>query len=273
MDKTLKKYLIGDFTPWRLIRSVIFIYLCLAIFAFFWSDRMIFQPQRPTYEDTEDIIKLELGGGQTISAIHLESPEARFTILYNHANAVDLGDIRPFLEAYRDLGFSVFSYDYPGYGTSPGKPTTANAYASVDAAMDYVVDELGVKPGNIIVHGRSVGGGPALYLAQTRDVAGVVVESSFVTAFRTATHVPLLPFDKFRNIRRMAEVNCPVLVIHGLQDGIIPPWHGEELFEKAKEPKTSCWLEGTSHNRMPPEDAEKYWAALVGFGEMLKGTD
>ena len=281
MDKKiLKKYLVGDFTVRRLLRSAAFIckcllvyaafiYVCLLVFAWVWSDRLLFQPQPCTYGDADGIIKIEMDDGPPISAIYLASPASGHTVLYNHGNAVDLGDIRGFLTKYRQQGFSVLSYDYRGYGTSSGRPTTANACKSADAALKYLVEQRGIPVDRIIVHGRSVGGGPALYLAHANDVAGVIVESSFVTAFRVQTHIPLTPFDKFRNIARIAEVNCPVLVIHGRADGTIPLWHGEKLFKKAKEPKMSCWLDEATHNYMPMKAEVAYWAAIASFSELV----
>jgi abhydrolase domain-containing protein 17 len=44
--------------------------------------------------------------------------------------------------------------------------------------------------------------------------AGVVIESGFVSAFRVVTRIPLLPFDRFPNLRHVREVNSPVLIIH-----------------------------------------------------------
>jgi fermentation-respiration switch protein FrsA (DUF1100 family) len=201
--------------------------------------------------------------------MHLTHPAAEYTVLYNHANAVDLGDIRGFLEKYRLQGFSVLSYDYPGYGTSSGRPTTANACRAADAALTYLVEQQGIAEDRIIVHGRSVGGGPALHLAHANEVAGLIAESTFVTAFRVLTHIPLIPFDKFRNIARIDEVDCPVLVVHGRDDSTIPFWHGQRLFQEADDPKMSCWLDGTTHNRMPGEAETAYWAAIASFAELV----
>lgn len=270
MDKKiLKKYLVGDFTVRRLLRSAAFIYACLLVFAWVWSDRLLFQPQPCTYGDADGIIKIEMGDGPPISAIYLASPTSVYTVLYNHGNAVDLGDIRGFLTKYRQQGFSVLSYDYRGYGTSSGRPTTANACKSADAAVKYLIEERGIPADRIIIHGRSVGGGPALYLAHANAVAGVIVESCFVTAFRVQTHIPLTPFDKFRNIARIARVNCPVLVIHGRDAITIPFWHGEKLFKKANEPKMSCWLDDATHNYMPVKAEMAYWAAIASFSALV----
>jgi len=267
--KVLKKYLVGDFTIRRLIRSVATIYVCLAIFAWFGSDRMIFQPQPCSYKDDVRIIKVETGDGSFISATYLLNPSSEYTILYCHANAVDLGDIREFITRYHALGFSVFAYDYPGYGTSSGRPTVSGACNAADAALKRLIEQ-GVPLDRIIVHGRSVGGGPALYLAHANDVAGVIVESSFVSAFRVMTQIPIIPFDKFRNIARIDDINCPLLVIHGREDSTIPFWHGEKLFLKAKEPKVNCWLDRTTHNIMPVAAEQIYWKAIVSFRELIR---
>lgn len=261
--KVLKKYLVGDFTLKRVIRSFLFIYISISAYGWFISDGMLFQPHTPSYTDNAQVIKIELPDGSHISAIYLKNKDAEYTVLYNHANAVDLGDLDHFISTYKNIDVSIFTYDYLGYGTSQGKATTANTYKSADAAMDYLVKQVGVD--NIIIHGRSVGGGAAIYLAHTRDVAGLIAESSFVTAFRTMTHIPITPFDKFRNIAKIGKVNCPVLIIHGKEDRAIPFWHGEKLFDKAKEPKFSCWLDGANHNYIPAEAETKYWSAISSF--------
>jgi len=272
MDRAAwKKILVGEFSFKRVVRSAVFVYVCLLVYALVWSDKMIFQPHSPGYEDGDKgILKIETPGGLLMSALYLNSPESEFTVLYNHANAVDLADIRSFLEEYHRRGFSVLSYDYRGYGTTPGRSTSHNACRSADAALAYLTAELGIPCDRIIVHGRSVGGGPAVYLAHRNAVAGLIVESSFVTAFRAMTRVPLTPFDKFRNIARIDEVDCPVLVMHGKSDNTIPCWHGEKLFKKAREPKMSCWLEGTTHDCMPAEAETAYWNAIASFAKSLQ---
>jgi hypothetical protein len=270
MDKQhLKKIFTGDFTFGRLLRSIAFIYVCLVIFALVGSDELIFQPQPSSYQDTPEIIKLKSGNGRSISARYLANPNARYTVLYSHGNAEDLGDLSDLLEEYRDLGFSVLAYDYSGYGTSEGRPSTGRVCEDAEAALEYLLEREKIRPDRIIIHGRSVGGGPSLYLAEKHDVAGLIAESSFVTAFRVITYVPLVPFDKFRNISRIDRVDCPVLVIHARQDDVIPFWHGEALFRKAREPKQSCWLDGATHNYMPGEAREVVWAAIISFAESL----
>ncbi len=78
-------------------------------------------------------------------------------MLFAHGNTEDLGNLRPFQEAYVAQGVSVLTFDYPGYGLSSGRPSEQGAYAAADAALEYLVDARGLEPGRIVVHGRSLG--------------------------------------------------------------------------------------------------------------------
>jgi fermentation-respiration switch protein FrsA (DUF1100 family) len=232
---------------------------------------MIFLPRPPSsYADTPDILKLQTEDGVTISALHLPNPDARFTILYSHGVAEDLGQLRPFFETYRDQGFAIFAYDYHGYGTSDGRPSEKNVYRDATAALRYLVDQAHVKPEHIIAHGRSVGAGAACYLAQTEPIGGLILESAFVSAFRAVTRVRLAPFDKFENLQRLSRVRCPLLVIHGLNDDVIAPWHGKRLFAAATTPKANLWVEDATHDDIPLVAGPKYWEAISDLADRIE---
>jgi abhydrolase domain-containing protein 17 len=265
----LKRVLIGEFSVWRIMRSLVFIYACLGLYAYFFSDRMIFLPQPSSYQDTNQIRKLTTRDGVEISAVYLPNPQAKFTILYSHGNAEDLGHILPTLEELRNLGFAVFSYDYRGYGTSQGNPTEKTTYKDIDAAYNYLTQNLGVLPEKIILYGRSVGGGPSVDLASRKPIGGLILENTFVSTFRVATRVTLFPFDKFNNIAKIKNVRSPVLIMHGKADEIIPFWHGEKLFATANEPKRFLAIEGAGHNDFKLVAGEEYEQALAEFTQLI----
>lgn len=267
--KTLHNLLVGDFSLKRLFGSALFIYACVCAYAYFFSERLIFQPQAASYSDTPEIIKLSSAADVQISALYLSNPKATYTLLFSHGNAEDLGDIRWLLEKLRQEGFSVFAYDYRGYGTSQGTPSEQNTYRDIDAAYHYLTQKLGISANRIIVYGRSVGSGPSVDLASRLPVAGLVLESAFVTAFRVLTQVPLLPFDKFANIDKIKHVRCPVLIIHGRADTVIGFWHGEKLFAAANEPKRYFWVEGAGHNDVSLVAGERYFQVLREFVELV----
>ena len=267
--KNIKHLLFGEFSVKRLLRSIIFIYAFLCFYAVFFSERMIFQPPAASYQDTSKIIKLSSANGMKISAVHFPNPQAQYTILYSHGNAEDLGNISSVLRQIRDSGFAVFAYDYQGYGTSQGTASEYNAYRDIEAAYNYLTQQLGVPAKQIIVYGRSVGGGPTIDLASRQKVGGLVVESSFVSVFRVLTRIPLLPFDKFVNIDKIGKVRSPVLVIHGKADEVVPFWHPEQLFAAAKQPKFNFWVDRAGHNDLMEVAGEGYAETLRDFAKIL----
>ena len=269
-----KSLLTGDFNLKRLIYTIILIaalfYLAAFLYAFFYAEKIIFQPQPSSYRDTDKIIKLNSGNEAKISAVYLPNPEARYTILFSHGNAEDIGYLRPTLESIRDTGFAVLAYDYRGYGTSSGAPTEAGAYRDAEAAYDYLVNDLKIPAKRILAHGRSLGGAVAVDLASRRELGGLIVESSFVTAYRVLTRVPLFPLDKFKSVSKIRDVRCPVLVIHGTEDEVIPFWHGERLFQEANEPKLSFRVEGAGHNNLSEIAGSRYEQVLKEFETLIE---
>jgi fermentation-respiration switch protein FrsA (DUF1100 family) len=253
----------------QVARSLLLSYLTIAGYAYFFSDRQIFFPQLSSYPDSPNILRLTTADGVRIAAVHLPNPQATFTILYSHGNGEDLGDIRFVLEYLQQNGFAVFAYDYRGYGLSEGTPSTENAYRDIDAAYNYLTEVLKLPPQRIIVHGRSVGSGPSVYLASRQPVAGLVLESAFVSAFRVMTQIPILPFEKFPNIDRLGQVRCPVLIIHGTQDTIIPFWHGQALFQAANEPKRLVPIPEAGHNDLVQVAGDRYAKILQEFAASL----
>jgi alpha-beta hydrolase superfamily lysophospholipase len=237
----VRRLLIGDFNGKRVIRSVLFIviavYLGLFLYAYFFADRIAFQPPPSSYRDSNRIHKIAVEGNVRLSGIYLDNPTADYTILFAHGNAEDLGMVQPFLEEMRKAGFSVFAYDYRGYGTSNGMPGESKGYEDVVKVYQYLTEELKIPSERIIAHGRSLGGAFAIQLASQKPLGGLVIESSFTSGFRVLTQVPLFPLDRFCNLSKLKTIRCPTLFIHGRRDEIIRFSHGEKLYLSANEPK------------------------------------
>ena len=250
-----------------IVLLVVALYIALFLFAFFLSDSMIFLPHPSSYRDSAEVMKITTASGKKISAIYLANPAAKFTLLVSHGNAEDLGDDRYWLEDLRRAGFSVFAYDYEGYGTSEGKPTEKAVYEDEAAAYEFLAVDLKTPPDQIIIFGRSVGTGPATYIAAKRPSAGLILQSPFVSTFRVLTKIPLLPFDKFPNYKYIRHVHSPVLIMHSHADSVIAFWHGQKMFDLANEPKRAFWAKIADHNDMDSEPG--YVAAIQAFAATL----
>ena len=254
----------------RMALSIALIYAVVGAWAWLISDRMIFLPPAPTYRGTADILKVPTSGGERIAAVYLPNPAATYTVLLSHGNAEDLGSVLPSLPPLRDLGFGVFAYDYRGYGLSQGRASEQHVYADIDAAYDYLTRVLRVPPARIILYGRSLGAGAAVDLAARQPVGGLILESPFLTAFRVMTRIPLFPFDRFRNVDKIGRVRCPVLVMHGEADEIVPLWHGQQLFERVPGPKMFLAVPGAHHNDFMLVAGARYVTALRDFEALLR---
>lgn len=278
MDKEkIKKLVIGDFSIKRFAKSALFIvgslYLFLCFYGCFYSDRMMFPAPPATYTDTPATGKVIMDDGTRITVYSVEVTNPDFYIIYSHGNAVDLGDMEPFMKrAATNLNCNFVGYDYPGYGTSEGKPSEESVTKSIHAVYKSLQDK-GIKGSSIIIWGRSVGSGPATVIACEKPVAGLILESPFISAFRVVTRYRILPFDRFPNIDFIAQVDCPVMVIHGKRDRVIPFYHGKTIFAEAKEPKYCLWLDDAGHNDVEWVGREKYWHAIKEFVEMLGNED
>jgi fermentation-respiration switch protein FrsA (DUF1100 family) len=250
-------------------------YLVALVMAAAFADRLIFFPPRPSYGTALDgLVRLESARGDTIAARHVETPGAELTVLFAHGNAEDIGHGMFHADRYAELGVSVLAFDYPGYGLSSGRPSEPGSYAAANAAYRYLTDRRGIAPSAIVAHGRSLGGAVAVDLAARQEIGGLVIESSFVSAYRVMTRYPVSPIDQFMSLKKLQEVGSPVLVIHGERDQVIAPWHGRRLFEAVPgERRHSLWVERAGHNDLAAVAGDRYWDALADFVHFVGGAE
>lgn len=269
MNSHLKKLLIGKFSLKRIVRSIILsfilFYLFLIFIAFFLSDKIIFPAPKPSYSNKDYPISLKLDNGNKITIREIDVENPKFYIIYNHGNGVDLSIIESKLQNIAsNLNCSVISYDYPGYGRSEGAPSETGVYSAITRIYDHLISK-GVPKDKIVIWGRSVGGGPAIFIAEKKEVAALILESSFTSAFRVVTKIKILPFDKFPNIDLIDKIDTPLLIMHGKRDKVIPFDNGKKLYSKAKEPKTALWIDNAGHNDLEWVANKQYWDILKKF--------
>lgn len=253
----------------NLVLTLAVLYGAVLAYLWFFGDTLVYFPPPSSYRDDGGILKIPARDGTRLSAIYLANPEARFTVLFTHGNAEDIGHNDSFLHALHDAGFAVLAWDYRGYGTSEGQPSEATFYSDSEDAYDYLARQLGVPPERVLLLGRSLGGASAVHVASLKPVAGLVLESTFVSGRRMLVRWPIFPFDRYRSRDKLRQIRCPVLIIHGTQDSTIPFQHGQILFEAANPPKQSWWVEGAGHNDLFLVAGKEYLRRLRDFAASL----
>jgi len=189
-------------------------------------------------------------------------------IIRCHGNAEDAKGTLWALAELAEAGYTVASVDYPGYGLSDGSPDEEGCYRNVHRLYDWLVEKRGFKPEDIIVNGFSIGTGPATELAATRPCGGLILEAPFLSAPRVVTRVRLLPVDPFPNLKRIGDVKCRVLMIHGTGDRVVPYSQGQALFGLANEPKRFVSIEGGDHNTLVDDMGfDNYCKMITDFVE------
>lgn len=220
-------------------------------------NNLVFQPPPITYTHANSqIIWLQTKKGATIPAFYLDR-RSQVTILFSHGNAEDLGCIYEYFVTFaRDLNVNVLAYDYEGYGKASGSPSEEACYDDIDAAFAFLTDTVRIEPQNIVLYGRSLGTGPSCYLAERLhkegvSIGGLVLQSPLLSVYRVAFNFRFtFPGDMFANVDRIHNIGCPLLVIHGTRDEIVPFWNGETLFLEAPVCYRAkpMWIEGAGHN-------------------------
>jgi len=224
---------------------------------------------RMDYED----VSFETSDGVTLHGWFIAGRAPR-VLLFFHGNAGNISHRLDSIRQFRNLELSVFIIDYRGYGQSEGRTTESGIYRDADAAWRYLTETRGVRPGDVVIFGRSLGGSVAARLAAQQHPLALIVESSFTSVPDIAQELyPWLParwLSRLSHATRdyVRDVRCPVLVVHSRDDEIIPFHHGQAIFAAAPEPRTLLTLRG-SHNDAYLRDERAYiegvWAFLTGI--------
>jgi fermentation-respiration switch protein FrsA (DUF1100 family) len=253
------------------MRSLIFIGLLSA--ALFGCSGVFFQPYRGHVQTPENLglvyedVQFQAGDGTPLHAWFLPAVgKAQGTILFLHGNAENISTHIMSVRWLPAKGFNVFLLDYRGYGASGGVASLSGVQDDVDAALRTLLARKDVDPDRVVVFGQSLGGAIAIYnVAHSpyrQHIRALVVESAFAS-YRQITREKLDDFwltwplqwllswtvsDEYSPSAAVAGVSpIPLLIIHGDRDPIVPPPHGQRLYDLAREPKQIWVVPGAGH--------------------------
>jgi uncharacterized protein len=254
--------------PAMAIRLLPLLAMLLAIYAAYLA--LLFAQQRSMLFPGVDIPiawdrQLPVEGGEVIAlaasfgrvdALWLPAPPVALVpgpaALYFHGNAEFVAQNVDGLRLLAARGLHVLAIEYPGHAGSAGRPSRATLAEAARLGHDWLQQHADVDPARIIAIGRSIGSGPAADLAAERPLAALILVSGFSSLAEFAASFAAPAFlirDRFDNRARLAAFDRPVLLLHGIDDRIIPYAHGERL--QASAPQARLIGLRCGHNDCP----------------------
>ncbi|MBR8831175.1 MAG: alpha/beta hydrolase [Chlorogloea purpurea SAG 13.99] len=261
-------------------------YFLICIALVIAQNRLIFQPSKIVantpqtmgieYQEVWIGVRTWQGKTERLHAWWLPGKkEDGLVLLHLHGNGGNMSYNLNTLATYHELGFSVLSIDYRGYGRSEGNfPTEAEVYRDAQGAWDYLVKTKGILPRNIFLYGHSLGGAIAIDLAiRQPQVAGVIADNTFTSMRAMVDYLPLYRFfpadlllrERFDSLGKLRLLRSPLLLIHGANDRTVPPSMGEVLYKQATVLKKLVIVPFGSHNDLITVDGETYTRAVTDF--------
>ena len=176
-------------------------------------------------------------------------------VIYSHGNSRSLDDWAWVNQDFLSLGYDLLIYDYRTFGKSQGALNESNLYSDTRHIIKEMSNSYAVE--DIVLYGRSLGAAMATQMATEFAVKCLVLETPFSSMLSMAhASVPFIPVKyilryKFNNKRKMTSLKCPVHILHGAADELIPLRHAKKLYKANGNPESSLTIiEKGTHNNL-----------------------
>lgn len=253
------------------------VYLFSAVYKFVTQSYFVYKPERQIVNTPFNIrlyfeeIIFETSDGVNLSGWFVPVRNHKGVILVLHGKSGNISTRLTFLNYFsRKLGLSAFIIDYRGYGKSEGSPDEKGTYLDAEAAWKYLTVVRKIKPQDIIIFGRSLGGPIAARLAVKVNARALILESTFTTIKDIVTQLyPYLPIRRFfkfeySTIDYLKKVDSPVLIIHSSEDDYIPFSHAMKLYSAANRSRQLLKIKGLHHDNYIKSE-EIYISGIKSF--------
>lgn len=235
------------------------------------------QPGLPFSTPDRRDIHINVAEGIALGGRLYPAAQAAPLILYFHGNgeiAADYDDIAPY---YKQQEVTLLVVDYRGYGRSAGTPSASSLLTDAVAVFEsigHITLENHLSPSRLYVMGRSLGSAAAIQVAAHagKRLTGLIIESGFASTFallsRLGVHLEGAneAQDGFGNLSKIEHLTLPTLILHGLEDRLIPPSEGRALYEHcAAQHKQLVMIPRAGHNDILYAGMQQYFQAIREF--------
>jgi len=251
--------------------SLILLLIYALVFGLLYSfqESLIFQAEtlekdyRFEFDTPFEEKTIQRADGAELSGLHFKTANPKGLILYFHGNAGDLSRWGKVVEPFVKLGYEVLVVDYRGYGKSTGKRNEKLMYEDALHWYDLALESFDEK--QITVYGRSLGCTFASFVSSNRNCNQLILETPFYSLKSVVKNTyavfpvgSLLKF-KFPSYQFIDKVNCPITILHGTEDDIVPIENSWRLVEL--NPRIDfITIDQGEHNNLANFDS--YWKVI-----------
>lgn len=192
---------------------------------------------------------------------HSKRETVRSLVIYFPGNSMNRFERLADLLEIASYGYDVLIFDYRGFGDSTGSPSESAISGDAELIWQYACGDLGYVDKDIVIFGESLGGAVALSLWLDENSAppkpqALILSSTFASMPRTVQcNYPWFPFqylilDRWPSIDRIHRVACPVTILHGSNDEMVPISEAR-LLAAAGSHANFIEVAGAGHNDVP----------------------
>ncbi len=252
------------------------LYLLLGLAIYLLQDRLIF-PRAGlgdrAFEKQAGVTTeaLKRPGGESFRIAVGSVENATAVMVFCVGNGEDLSSCVRWAGLWRNYGVEAVVVEYPGFGLSEGEPGVASFFEAASAAADFAVLRAKKKGLPFVVGGNSIGAFSAVNLAVEKARARVLLFAPpSALASIGASRFWWLPVryllrHKFDSLAAAPKVTCPVYVMHGDQDSIVPQRYGKQLAGLFSGPVEFVSAIGHGHNDLPVQRLGAYGEGIAAF--------
>jgi pimeloyl-ACP methyl ester carboxylesterase len=236
----------------------------LSVLAYFLQEKFIFKPEKlaPDFEYQYDApfreLFFDIEPGVRINGLHFHRHKPKGLILYLHGNTRSIKGWAKFAKDFYRYHYDVVLVDYRGFGKSTGKRSEREMLNDLQFVYSNLANTY--PEDHLIVYGRSMGSGFATKLARDNHPRYLILDAPYYSFKKVVQRfLPMLPVRlvlrfHLRTDLWIQDVKCPIYILHGTKDWLIPITHSKKLVQLNPEKTTLIEIEGGGHNNLPAFD-------------------
>jgi uncharacterized protein len=258
-------------------------YVLLCVLAYFIQERFIFRPEKLSddfeykYDDPFEEIFFEPEENVKINALRFYHDKPVGLLIYLHGNTRSIKGWSKYASDFTRYGYDVLMIDYRGFGKSTGKRTEDNLNKDLHHIYNRMRAKYGYKEEDIVVYGRSLGSGFACKLASANKPKMLILDAPYYSfSHLTNRFLPFMPITMLLRFSIRTDiwiryVRCPIYIIHGSKDMLIPYKSSVNLQGLVPLTARLIPIYGGGHNNLPsfPEYHKKLEEILLGRFDLV----